>query len=129
MKGVPLTTESLDPQGLYLFDDGFRFVIWFGRMLSPNMIQSLLGENFAADFSKVSLQELDNEMSRELMGLLKRQRESDRSYYQLCHLVRQGEQPREGFFLLANLIEDPVGGSIGYQDWILQVHRQVQQNA
>lgn len=129
LKEVPLTAESLDPQGLYLYDDGFRFVIWFGRMLSPNMIQNLLGENFAADFSKVSLQELDNEMSRELMGLLKKQRESDRSYYQLCHLVRQGEQPREGFFLLANLIEDPVGGSIGYQDWILQVHRQVQQNA
>lgn len=129
LKGVALTTESLDPQGLYLYDDGFRFVIWFGRMLSPNMIQNLLGQNFAADFSKVSLQELDNEMSRELMGLLKKQRESDRSYYQLCHLVRQGEQPREGFFLLANLIEDPVGGSIGYQDWILQLHRQVQQNA
>lgn len=129
LKGVPLTAESLDPQGLYLYDDGFRFVIWFGRMLSPNMIQSLLGENFAADFSKVSLQELDNELSRKLMDLLKKQRESDRSYYQLCHLVRQGEQPREGFFLLANLIEDPVGGSIGYQDWILQIHRQVQQNA
>ncbi|XP_059286889.1 protein transport protein SEC24 A-like [Lycium ferocissimum] len=128
LKGVPLTAECLDPQGLYLYDDGFRFVIWFGRMLSPNMIQNLLGENFAADFSKVSLQELDNEMSRELMRLLKKQRESDRSYYQLCHLVRQGEQPREGFFLLANLIEDPVGGSIGYQEWILQLHRQVQQN-
>ncbi|KAM3285578.1 protein transport protein Sec24-like [Capsicum chacoense] len=128
LKGVPLTAESLDPQGLYLYDDGFRFVIWFGRGLSPNMIQNLLGENFA-DFSKVTLQELDNEMSRELMGLLKKQRESDRSYYQTCHLVRQGEQPREGFFLLANLIEDPVGGSIGYQDWILQLHRQVQQNA
>lgn len=79
--------------------------------------------------NQVTLQELDNEMSRELMGLLKKQRESDRSYYQTCHLVRQGEQPREGFFLLANLIEDPVGGSIGYQDWILQLHRQVQQNA
>ncbi|KAF3628095.1 Protein transport protein-like [Capsicum annuum] len=128
LKEVPLTAESLDPQGLYLYDDGFRFVIWFGRGLSPNMIQNLLGENFA-DFSKVTLQELDNEMSRELMGLLKKQRESDRSYYQTCHLVRQGEQPREGFFLLANLIEDPVGGSIGYQDWILQLHRQVQQNA
>ncbi|XP_060195589.1 protein transport protein SEC24 A [Lycium barbarum] len=128
LKGVPLTAECVDPQGLYLYDDGFRFVIWFGRMLSPNMIQNLLGENFAADFSKVSLQGLDNEMSRELMRLLKKQRESDRSYYQLCHLVRQGEQPREGFFLLANLIEDPVGGSIGYQEWILQLHRQVQQN-
>ncbi|CAN4083632.1 unnamed protein product [Withania somnifera] len=129
LKGVPLTKESLYPQGLYLYDDGFQFVIWFGRMLSPNMIQNLLGENFAADFSKVSLKEIDNEMSGELMALLKKQRESDRSYYQLLHLVRQGEQPREGFFLLANLVEDPVGGSIGYQDWILQLHRQVQQNA
>lgn len=79
--------------------------------------------------NQVSLQELDNEMSRKLLGLLKKQRESDRSYYQLCHLVRQGEQPREGFFLLAHLIEDSVGGSNGYQDWILQLHRQVQQNA
>ncbi|XP_070051424.1 protein transport protein SEC24 A-like [Nicotiana tomentosiformis] len=126
LKGIPLTKESLDPQGLYLYDDGFRFIIWFGRMLSPDMIKHLLGEHFAADYSKVSLQELDNEMSRKLMGLLKKQRESDRSYYQLCHLVRQGEQPREGFFLLAHLIEDPVGGSNGYQDWILQLHRQVQ---
>lgn len=54
MKGIPLTKESLDPQGLYLYDDGFRFIIWFGRMLSPDMIKHLLGEHFAADYSKVS---------------------------------------------------------------------------
>jgi len=46
----------------------------------------------------------------------------------MCFLVRQGEQPREGFLLLRNLIEDQMGGSSGYVDWILQLHRQVQQN-
>ncbi|XP_059297157.1 protein transport protein SEC24 A-like isoform X2 [Lycium ferocissimum] len=128
-KGLPLAAGSLDPQGLYLYDDGFRFVLWFGSMLSPDRVKNLLGENFAADYSKVSLREQDNEISRNLMGLLNKYRESDSSYYQLSYLVRQGEKPREGYFLLTNLIEDPVGGANGYLDWIMQLHRQVQQNA
>lgn len=79
-------------------------------------------------YLQVTLAELENEMSRKLIRLLQTWRENDPSYYQLCHLVRQGEQPREGYFLLANLLEDQVGGSNGYVDWILQLHRQVQQN-
>ncbi|CAO2822290.1 unnamed protein product [Amaranthus hypochondriacus] len=77
----------------------------------------------------VSIYESDNEMSKRLTGLLKKLRESDPSYYQLCHIVRQGEQPREKFYLLGNLIEDQTCGVNGYGDWITQIHRQVQQNA
>ncbi|KAF7120196.1 hypothetical protein RHSIM_Rhsim13G0029400 [Rhododendron simsii] len=125
---LPLTAESLDSRGLYIYDDGFRFVIWFGRMLSPDIVMNLLGQDFGVDLSKVILCERDSEMSRKLMAILEKIREADPSYYQLCHVVRQGEQPREGFFLLANLIEDQAGGMNGYLDWILQIHRQVQQN-
>ncbi|KAI3449692.1 hypothetical protein Pfo_006357 [Paulownia fortunei] len=128
-KRLPLTAESLDTRGLYIFDDGFRFVIWFGRSISPDISRNLLGEDFATDYSKVSLSQRDNEMSRKLMKILNKYRESDPSYFQLCHLVRQGEQPREGFFLLTNLVEDQVGGANGYADWMLLLFRQVQQNA
>ncbi|CAI9117147.1 OLC1v1018490C1 [Oldenlandia corymbosa var. corymbosa] len=128
-KRLPLAAESLDSKGLYVYDDGFRFIIWFGRMLSPDVAMSLLGDDFATDYSKLTLVERDNETSRRLMKILRKYRERDPSYYQLCHLVRQGEQPREGYFLLANLIEDQSGGTNGYADWILQLHRQVQQNA
>ncbi|KAL2936179.1 hypothetical protein RDABS01_033926 [Bienertia sinuspersici] len=128
VKRLSLTAESLDAKGLYIFDDGLRFVIWIGRMLSPEVARSL-NIDFASDLSQVNLCENDNEMSRKLMGLLNKLRESDPAYYQLCHLVRQGEQPREGFYLLANLIEDQTGGIAGYVDWITQIHRQVQQNA
>lgn len=55
LKRLPLTIDSLDVRGLYIYDDGFRFVIWFGRMLSTDIIKSLLGDEFAADFSKVGL--------------------------------------------------------------------------
>ncbi|GFZ13594.1 Sec23/Sec24 protein transport family protein [Actinidia rufa] len=126
---LPVTAESLDSRGLYVYDDGLRFVIWFGKMLPPDIAMNLLGEDFATDFSRVILSERDSEMSRKLMEILKKFREIDPSYYQMNHLVRQGEQPREGFFLLTNLIEDQVGGMNGYIDWIQQIHRQVQQNA
>ncbi|KAL1832802.1 hypothetical protein DCAR_0102826 [Daucus carota subsp. sativus] len=128
-KKVPLAADSLDPTGLYVYDDGFRFVVWFGRQLLPDIARNLLGEDYTTDYSRVSLYEHDNAMSRKLMKILKTFRETDPSYYQLCHLVRQGEQPREGFFLLVNLVEDQVGGMNSYLDWILQIHRQIQQNA
>jgi protein transport protein SEC24 len=79
--------------------------------------------------NQVALGKHDTEMSRKLMGLLKKLRDSDPSYYQLCNLVRQGEQPREGYLLLTNLVEDQIGGASGYSDWMVQIHRQVQQNA
>jgi protein transport protein SEC24 len=53
MKRLPLTAESLDSRGLYVYDDGFRFVVWFGRMLSPDLAMNLLGQDAAAEFSKV----------------------------------------------------------------------------
>lgn len=61
------------------------------------------------------------------MGILENIKESDPSYYPQCHLVRQGEQPRESFLFLRNLVEDPMGGTGGYVEWVLQIHRQVQQ--
>ncbi|KAK4408104.1 protein transport protein Sec24-like [Sesamum angolense] len=127
-KRLPLTAENLDPRGLYIFDDGFRFIIWLGRSISPDIVRNLVGEDFTGDYSKVSLSARDNEMSRKLMKILNKFRENDLSYYQLCHVVRQAEQPREGFFLLGNLVDDQNGGANSYADWILQLHRQVQQN-
>ncbi|CAL1353993.1 unnamed protein product [Linum trigynum] len=129
MKRLPLTADSLDSRGLYVYDDGLQLVLWFGRMLSPDIAMNLLGPDAAAELSRVTLVERETEMSRKLMLLLKKLRESDPSYYQLCHLVRQGEQPREGFMVLTKLVEDQTGGTNGYVDWLVQLHRQVQQNA
>ncbi|XP_047162184.1 protein transport protein Sec24-like At3g07100 [Vigna umbellata] len=126
---LPLTRESLDSRGLYIYDDGFQFILWFGRVISPDIAKNLLGSNFAAEFSKVTLNENENdtEMSRRLIKVLEKLRSTDRAYYQLCRLVRQGEHPREGFLLLSNLFEDQLGANNGYADWMIQISRQVQQ--
>lgn len=52
MKRLPLTADSLDSRGLYVYDDGFRLVVWFGRMLSPDIAMNLLGQDAAVELSK-----------------------------------------------------------------------------
>ncbi|CAA6666223.1 unnamed protein product [Spirodela intermedia] len=126
----PLTKDVLDPNCLYVHDDGSRFVVWFGRMVPSDILTSVLGFDLSGfvDFSKVNLVEQENSVSRNLMGLLGRLRAKDPSCYQLCHVVRQGEQPREGALFLSNLVEDQNAGISSYGDWVLHIYRQTQQN-
>ncbi|XP_078432207.1 sec23/Sec24 protein transport family protein [Wolffia australiana] len=127
---LPLTKDVLDPSGLYVYDDGFRFILWFGRMLPSELMSSILGFDSSGfvDLSKVNLVEQNNGISRNLMGLLRRMREKDTSCHQLCMIVRQGEQPHEGLLFLSNLVEDQSFGISSYGDWILHIFRQTQQN-
>ncbi|THU44354.1 hypothetical protein C4D60_Mb02t06530 [Musa balbisiana] len=127
-KQLPLTAQSLDPKGIYILDDGFNFIIWLGRMLSSDLVNNILGVEFSSfpDLSRVVVSEHDNDISKKLLRILRTLREKDPSSYQSCHLVKQGEQPREGFMFLANLLEDQTAGSSGYVDWILQIFRQSQ---
>lgn len=126
-KPLALTAQSLDQRGLYIYDDGFSFIIWFGSMLPSELTNNILGDlSGIPDLSKAVLSELDNDISRRLVKILNRLRQKDPSSYQLCHLLRQGEQPRESFLLLPKLIEDQSAGANSYLDWILQIHRQSQ---
>ncbi|RLM66248.1 hypothetical protein C2845_PM16G01150 [Panicum miliaceum] len=128
LKRLPLTMQCLHTGGLYLLDDGFSFIVWLGRMLPPELVSNILGVSLAnfPDLSKIQLRECDNEFSRNFMKILKNPREKDPSYQQLCRVVRQGEQPREGFLMLSNLVEDQMAATSSYVDWILQIHRQTQ---
>ncbi|XP_037475163.1 protein transport protein Sec24-like At3g07100 [Triticum dicoccoides] len=128
LKRLPLTLQCLDTAGLYLLDDGFTFLVWLGRMLQPELMNDILGVSLSnfPDLSKIQLRECDNNHSRNFMAVQRALRERDSSCYQLPRVVRQGEQPREGFLLLSNLVEDQMAGTSSYVDWILQIHRQTQ---
>ncbi|VAH24358.1 unnamed protein product [Triticum turgidum subsp. durum] len=109
-------------------DDGFTFLVWLGRMLQPELMNDILGVSLSnfPDLSKIQLRECDNNHSRNFMAVLRTLRERDSSCYQLPRVVRQGEQPREGFLLLSNLVEDQMAETSSYMDWILQIHRQTE---
>ncbi|XP_072957641.1 protein transport protein SEC24 A-like isoform X1 [Typha angustifolia] len=127
LQQLALTAQCLDIGGLYLYDDGFCFIIWLGRTVSSVLVNSIFEADVSSfpDLSRVQLHESDNKVSRKLMRILKELRAKDPSIFQLCRIVRQGE-PREGYHLLSNLIEDQTSGTSSYVDWILQIYRQSQ---
>lgn len=125
LKQIPLTVGSLDSRGLYVCDDGFSFVFWFGQMLPSDVVNKILGVDLSMfpDLSQVQFCEQDNDVSRKIKTVIKHLRNKDPSYYQLTHVVRQGEQPREGALFLSKFVEDQVAGGSNYSDWLLQIHR------
>uniref|UniRef100_A0A0C9RQX6 TSA: Wollemia nobilis Ref_Wollemi_Transcript_911_3688 transcribed RNA sequence n=1 Tax=Wollemia nobilis TaxID=56998 RepID=A0A0C9RQX6_9CONI len=129
LQPLALSADKLDPRGAFLYDDGFRFVLWLGKVLSADFVANMLGVEAAStpDLSKVPVVEHNNELSKKFLATLKALREKDPAFYQHCYLVRQGEQPRESSLLLFNLVEDQISGTSGYVEWLLQIHRQVQQ--
>ncbi|CAI9088644.1 OLC1v1023039C4 [Oldenlandia corymbosa var. corymbosa] len=124
-KRLPLSAESLDSRGLYIYDDGFRFLICFGKTLSPEIATNLLGKGSAADFKKVSLFEQDNNMARKLLLILETLRKENPSD-QLPYLVREMQQPAMHSFPGANLIEDPAVHGCGYAEWMLKIFQHIQ---
>ncbi|KAF5205196.1 transport protein Sec24-like [Thalictrum thalictroides] len=64
LEKLPLFAESLDSRGLYIYDDGLRLVLWFGRNLSPNVATNILGVDLAgfADLSRA--------LERHLKGII-----------------------------------------------------------
>lgn len=76
---------------------------------------------------QIAIVEQDNALSKRLIAALQALRESNPAVYQLCMAVRQGEQPREGNLVLANLVEDRTAGASGYADFVVQTYRQVSQ--
>ncbi|CAL5421689.1 unnamed protein product [Camellia sinensis] len=123
-----LVIPKLDKQS-FCFSDVFDQDHFISSLANDVKVIRKLPKELANATRAVNLCERDTEMPRKLMRILKKLREEDPAYYQLCHHVRHSEQPREGFFLLTNLVEDQVGGMNCYVDWIMQIHRQVQQNA
>ncbi|KAL3680064.1 hypothetical protein R1sor_023020 [Riccia sorocarpa] len=128
---LPLSAERLDPRGAYLYNDGLRFVLWVGKVVSPDFVGLLFGSEVAQspDSSKAVVVEQDNDLSKRFIAVLNKLREKNTAVYQECLLVRQGEQPRESILLLQNLVEDRTIQPYGYVDWMTQIYRLVQQTS
>ena len=60
LAGLPsplaLSSENLDPRGVYLLFDGLRFVLWLGKVVPAEFVKDLLGPEaaYSADSMRVT---------------------------------------------------------------------------
>lgn len=122
-----LTAEKLQPEGIFLLENGYDAYLYIGPAVREDVCTALLGvaRPEAVDESQWNgLPVLDTPMNRHLHKVLHELRSERRSYMHL-RLMRRGHPQEAGF--LASLIEDrsPSAG-MSYVEFLCLLHRQIQ---
>lgn len=131
---VPTTLRAsyarIEEGGVYIVDNGQLVVLWLHAQVSPNLLEDLFGPGFD------SLQSLDPQMNtlpvlethlnaqvRNLLAYIATIRGSKSATIQLA---RQGLDGSE-FEFARMLVEDRNNEAQSYVDWLVHVHRSIQQ--
>ena len=122
-----LTVVSMEPDGMFLLENGYDAYLFVGAAVAPQACAALLGAASpdAVDGTQFSgPPALDNPLSKAVAGLLEEVRRQRRSFMHL-RLVWRGHPQEAGF--MATLIEDrsPSTG-MSYVEYLCFLHRQIQ---
>ena len=126
-----LAGERVDARGCYLVDDGYRCLLWLGKMLDPGFVSEVFGASGPpgpdVDFEPAAVEGSGlSERVRSVVAEVRRRAANG------CHstltVIQQGH-PAEAL-LFPHLVEDRGAGGAGamsYADFLIQLHRQVAQ--
>ncbi|EFN54381.1 hypothetical protein CHLNCDRAFT_58279 [Chlorella variabilis] len=122
-----LSAEKLDPEGVFLLENGFDAFIYAGKNVAPDTMMALFGVpslEGGDPQQPLLLPTLDTPLSRAVRKLLDEVRRQRACYLRL-RVVRRGD-PLEGVFYSA-LVEDrsPAAG-MSYVEYLCFLHRQIQ---
>ncbi|KAJ7560650.1 hypothetical protein O6H91_04G138900 [Diphasiastrum complanatum] len=122
---LPLSSENLDQAGIFLLEAGEDAFLYTGNSATPELLHELFGVHSINEVvpGQFLLQEYDNEASRKLNKSINEIRRQRCSYLRL-HLLRRGE-PLELLFL-SFLVEDKTSLGLSYVEFLVHVHRQIQ---
>ncbi|KZV38777.1 hypothetical protein F511_27130 [Dorcoceras hygrometricum] len=88
---VPLSSEHISDEGVYLLENGLECLIYVGNSVQPDILRKLFGISSIQDISSQSLlQQLDNPLSKKVNAILNEIRHQRCSYLRL-KLCRKGD--------------------------------------
>lgn len=124
---LPPTAAKLDPDGIFLMENGFDAYIYVGPAVPPAQCAELLGVPSPEAVNPVQFSgppALDTPLSQAVCGLLDEIRRQRRGYMHV-RLVYRGHPQEAGF--VAALVEDrnPTAG-LSYVEYLCHLHRLIQ---
>lgn len=130
---VPASREKLAPSRIYLIDRGHVIIVYVGREVVPDAVETLLGAHVAqmhVERKKVAIFEIPASVST-------RDEWPERVHVLLDAISRSRKNVRLKCLLgsssiaettISNLmIEDRIGAESGYVDWLCLIHRLIQE--
>ncbi|EFJ22494.1 hypothetical protein SELMODRAFT_416300 [Selaginella moellendorffii] len=121
---LPLSSENLDPEGIFLLETGEDAFLYAGKAVSSELLHQLFEVRSVNEVipGQFLLQEYDNEPSILLNKMVNDIRRQHCSYLRL-HLLKRGD-PLEMMFH-SFMIEDKSGLGSSYVEFLVYVHRQI----
>ncbi|KAL2612677.1 hypothetical protein R1flu_024369 [Riccia fluitans] len=122
---VPLSSENLDPDGVFLLETGEDAFLYVGKQAPVELLEQVLGVHSVDEVvpGQFMLQEYENPASKRLNAIVNEIRRQRCSYLRL-RLLRRGD-PLE-FLFFSYLVEDKSSSGLSYVEFLVYVHKQIQ---
>ncbi|PKA54480.1 Protein transport protein Sec24-like CEF [Apostasia shenzhenica] len=121
---LPLSSEHLNDEGIYLLENGEDCLIYVGNMVNPDVLQQIFGYTSVNGVStQFVLEQFNNDLSKKLNNVINEIRRQRSSYLRM-RLCRKGDP--SGMLFLSNMVEDKNPGGLSYVEFLVHVHRQIQ---
>ncbi|KAK6943082.1 Sec23/Sec24, helical domain [Dillenia turbinata] len=117
---VPLSSEHLTDEGIYLLETGEIALIYIGNSANPDIMRQLFG---FSSVDEIPAQQYDNLLSKKLNEIVNEIRRQRCSYLRL-RLCKKGDS--SGMLFFSYLIEDKTSGGLSYVEFLVHIHRQIQ---
>lgn len=126
-QGPPIlsaSAERLSRQGIYLLDNGRELMLFVGRNVSDDAVQSLFNLRTFNELPErsIRLPELNNEFNVKTRHFIENIR-NQRTYFSTLLIIREDSKYRTMF--LNNLLEDRTESSMSYHEFLQHVQRQI----
>lgn len=127
-----LSSERLQPYGLYLIDDGQAQFLWVGRDAVPQLIQDVFGlpDKSQLRVGKQFLPELDNDFNERVRAVLQKSRDfRSRGVGSIIHpqlyVVKEDGEPALRLWAQSLLVEDRADQGVSLQQWMGLIREKV----
>ncbi|KAK7280562.1 hypothetical protein RJT34_25626 [Clitoria ternatea] len=121
---LPLSSEHINDHGVYLLENGHDCLIYVGDSVNPDIVRKLFGVATVDEIPTLFvLQQFDNPLSKKLNEVVNEIRRQRCSYLRL-KLCKKGDP--SGMLFFSYMIEDKSAGGFSYVEFLIHVHRQIQ---
>lgn len=121
---IPLSSEHLSEEGIYLLENGEDALIYVGSSVDPDVLPRLFGASSVDEIpTQFVLQQFDNQLSKKLNEVINEIRRQRCSYlrFKLC---KKGDPLGTLFF--SYMVEDKTPTGLSYVEFLVHIHRQIQ---
>ncbi|THU46580.1 hypothetical protein C4D60_Mb09t06430 [Musa balbisiana] len=113
---IPLSSEHINDDGIYLLENGEDGLIYIGNMVNPDTLQQIFGVSSVDGLpSQLVLEQFDNELSKKLNDVMNEIRQQRCSYLRL-RLCKKGDP--SGMHFLSYMVEDKSPGGLSYVEFL-----------